>query len=172
MGRCSCRYWVDVIDVKQARTELGVASAPSDPVVTTMLTDVRMGKSVDGILEVELKQDREGRFSISRVKVKGVTSKTANHLLEMDLRKARMPIVIRLYEGERTITVDEVGRVRTLGTYTGPPTNLLDEADIRDAPRAEAQSDQFVETLVAGVLSEPLSKQGVTKVETDDAKKE
>jgi len=155
-----------------ARTELGVASAPSDPVVTTMLTDVRMGKSVDGILEVELKQDREGRFSISRVKVKGVTSKTANHLLEMDLRKARMPIVIRLYEGERTITVDEVGRVRTLGTYTGPPTNLLDEADIRDAPRAEAQSDQFVETLVAGVLSEPLSKQGVTKVETDDAKKE
>lgn len=166
----SAIQWMNAL----ARADLGIASGPADPVMTTMLTDVRAGGGANGLLEIELGQDQHGTFSITRVKLNGVSDKTAEFLLDMDLRKERIPIAMRLYGGDCTITVDEAGRVRTLATFAGDPKKLtlLEQAGLRDAPGEEARDDQFFEKFAARVLSAPLSQQGVTKIETNNAKKE
>jgi hypothetical protein len=166
----SAVQWMNAL----TRGKLGVASGPTDPVITTMLTDVRAGAGADGLLEIELGQDQQGTFSITRVGLTGVSDKTAQFLLDMDLRKERIPIAIRLYGGDCTITVDEAGRVRTRGTFAGDPKKLtlLEQADLADGPREEAQGDRLFEKFAARVLSAPLSRQGVTKIETNNAKKE
>jgi hypothetical protein len=159
------------------RSDLGVSSGPNDPVPTTMLADVRNnmygdgGRSARGLLEIELKSTH-GVFSISRVKLNGVTRETAERVLEMDLQKERIPIAIRLFDGSRTITVDEVGRVRSLTTFPDRARSKLEELDIEETPHQEAQDDRDLEQLVEGVLSEPLKNQGVTEIETDEASKE
>jgi hypothetical protein len=71
-----------------------------------------------------------------------------------------------------SITVDEVGRVRSLTTFPDRATSKLEELDIEETPHQEAQDDRDLEQLVEGVLSEPLKNQGVTEIETDEASKE
>jgi len=121
--------------------------------------------------------------TIKRARCSGLSARVVKRISKMNLREARVPIVIR-HDGT-TITIDEAGRIRSGGmpfrtTQHGwlprTPLPARDEGgkfvDTQDTRHELTEAEDAVEVhrFANAILDRTLHDHGLDEVETDDAK--
>jgi hypothetical protein len=155
-----------------ARSQLHTVTAPTangGHLTTTMMADVRalnrpqhygQGDSADGLLTLHVVKRNDG-YVVSAAGVSGVAQAVTDRLLKVDLKAARMPMVILFDDyGESSITIDEAGRVRSGGVPI--------ERNRQPGYYSEEQDARAVTLLVEQVLGRTLSQHGLEKIYTND----
>ncbi len=151
----------------KARMSAGATTLGNQAPSETEVTDLSRaaGKSIAGVLEIRVNIE-SGNPRVNDVRVVGVAQAVADHLGDLDLRVARIPLKISVGWNEPNptiITRDEAGRLTVTGDFKRLALVSSDHEPIDDASQADLAAREMTDI----VTSRTLSNWGVS-VSTDD----